>query len=1108
MTGTLHPLRLHGQAPEDADVDFILVGGLGTSPPPNWAIVSSPWLGLYEETGCRLNHFHYDYNVVLDDKFSFQSLPDACRDLLAALSRLQQAETIRPVLFVSHSLGSFVVKQALCVANAQRQTYAKLLNSVLAIAFLGGLHSSSDPALLSEQCIRIIRMSPNRIPKQSFSRLNDEAWLLADICRLFEDIGLHVEVLSLYETEKTRFKVGFGGGKGLFGSHQSAVLVNEDTCRCRLVREQCFPISGDHARLPELRMDNGEPDSRVQKWLRFVLGADYRQTVLRRMNPAPIQNSPTVSMTSFSSYDAARIALSEGGFEVIPQQPPPGSIDASGSNNPTAGSSVDTGWKLVPIIKGFATKRPFAQLPCFMMESPTRNKEFWGRASIMEVLDSVLLPQDKAAASFSPDNVMQKHVVLCGIGGIGKTSIAIEYAFSRKSKFDAVFWIRADEPEKLEQDFGRIASELGLLDTSEPSNPVINRDLAKGWLESPRKALDKDHDIIGQTEAQWLIIFDNADSPDLLQDYWPLSANGSILVTSRDPLSKTSPSIAVHAIDIQPFTDGEAAQLLQHLSRLQRDEEIALKIATKLGGLPLAISQMAAVIRYQYLSFSDFLSRYEDDSDRRELLSYNAVLPRPEARGNIASIWAVEQLEPTARCLLNICAMIDPDCIEERLFTGDISGVQDIESFPRGSFAYSAARANLIKRSLISRNEETKEFRIHRVLQSTLKSKMTPESTLQFFLAAVNIVLTAWGDTPLVQRHVLSLARSRDGLFPHALALRNFYSEYYKDQNPEGCLQFAKLMNESGWYQHERGNSQDIKPFLTLALDICGRNSGPAWTQILSDIHYGLAAAANETNDAKSCLYHTQKLLELRLEAFATTSNGDIRLAIAHNEIAIAWVMNHEYHKAIEQFEASISVYQGLEDYWPGMDTNPRTNMGFTYWVMGDLGKAEHILSELLKDREAKFGIDDKESYRTGRVYHGLGNIAFDQCRFEDSEKWHQRALFQYQETLGNNHHKTADLCHRVAKHCMRNDNTEHARTLINQALKVYSLRKTVYLPELARTTFLRARLEMQLENGDEATSAFKRAKAMRARIHSVPHKPDIALREADFDNLVTFFSR
>lgn len=341
--------------------------------------------------------------------------------------------------------------------------------------------------------------------------------------------------------------------------------------------------------------------------------------------------------------------------------------------------------------------------------------------------------------------------------------------------------------------------ELGLQDANEPFNPVVCRELTKGWLENPIKVLDQEHDIISQAEVQWLIVFDNADSPDLLQDYWPLSSNGSILVTSRDPLSKNSPSIAYRAIDLPPLEDHEGAELLRRLSHVTDEEEVSVKIAIKLGGLPLAISQMAAVIRYQYLSFTEFYERYEDEHDRRELHSFDAVIPRPEARGNIASIWAVEQLGNHAACLLEICAMLDPDRIQERLFSSELSALGWLEHFPKTSFAYSAARADLIKRSLITRDADKKEFRIHRVLQDSVLSKMSTEKMLQTFSFSVDLVLAAWGSTPLVQRHVISLARSRDGLFPHALALRHMFERQYKAKNHGPGLQIAKLMNEAGW---------------------------------------------------------------------------------------------------------------------------------------------------------------------------------------------------------------------------------------------------------------------------------------------------------------------
>lgn len=120
------------------------------------------------------------------------------------------------------------------------------------------------------------------------------------------------------------------------------------------------------------------------------------------------------------------------------------------SNDATTGSTnVGKDWEILPILNGFATERRVAKLPCFMVETPVRNNDFYGRQDTLQKLDRHLLPSK--AVDFSVEREELKHVVICGIGGMGKTSIAIEYAFSRRDRFDAVFWIRADEVTKLEQ---------------------------------------------------------------------------------------------------------------------------------------------------------------------------------------------------------------------------------------------------------------------------------------------------------------------------------------------------------------------------------------------------------------------------------------------------------------------------------------------------------------------------------------------------------------------------------------------------------------------------------------------------------------------------------
>jgi hypothetical protein len=106
---------------------------------------------------------------------------------------------------------------------------------------------------------------------------------------------------------------------------------------------------------------------------------------------------------------------------------------------------------------------------------------------------------------------------------------------------------------------------------------------------------------------------------------------------------------------------------------------------------------MAAIIRYQYLSFYDFLERYEDQSDRKELHGLEAGIPRQEACGNVASIWAVDQLQLYAKAILERCPVLDPDYIQEQLFLCNMSNVKLFDKFPQTTSNYYAARADLIR---------------------------------------------------------------------------------------------------------------------------------------------------------------------------------------------------------------------------------------------------------------------------------------------------------------------------------------------------------------------------------------------------------------------------
>ncbi len=122
------------------------------------------------------------------------------------------------------------------------------------------------------------------------------------------------------------------------------------------------------------------------------------------------------------------------------------------SNAPAPGSSIAQGYDILPIVNKFHTTMKPAQLPCFMVENRLYNREFFGQEDILKRLDEVLLPSlDLSSRPSSSGFPRPTHLTLYGQGGLGKSEIAIHFVFARRQRFDAVFWVRADDAGKLEE---------------------------------------------------------------------------------------------------------------------------------------------------------------------------------------------------------------------------------------------------------------------------------------------------------------------------------------------------------------------------------------------------------------------------------------------------------------------------------------------------------------------------------------------------------------------------------------------------------------------------------------------------------------------------------
>ncbi len=397
----------------------------------------------------------------------------------------------------------------------------------------------------------------------------------------------------------------------------------------------------------------------------------------------------------------------------------------------------------------------------------SRNKGFFGRKEILEDLEYVLSPVKSDDYDLS-NQASLKSFALCGAGGMelpimyqsspsmltllysgtGKTQIAAEYIHSRKSYYDAILWVQADEYAKLEQGFYHIAINLGLVkeNSTDARDRVITREVVKSWLKNPLKSF-KNGGSQDAELATWLLVFDNLDHLDILHDFWPSDSSGSVLVTSRDPLALSH--WAEKGTKLEPFNPEEATEFLLKLTH--REEEVEERssgneVAKRLGGLPLALTQMAGVISRRDLSFSEFLRDYDEESCHKDLfnLNFSYASDRSAYQHTLASVWALETLNESTT-LLDILSMLDSDGIQERILEGHrVDKSLSISWYSRTNAAYQIARTELQTQSLITRDRGTQRITIHRMIQDAAKAKMSAERFDTVFGMTVTLLSSVW----------------------------------------------------------------------------------------------------------------------------------------------------------------------------------------------------------------------------------------------------------------------------------------------------------------------------------------------------------------------------
>jgi transcriptional regulator with XRE-family HTH domain len=439
--------------------------------------------------------------------------------------------------------------------------------------------------------------------------------------------------------------------------------------------------------------------------------------------------------------------------------------------------------------------REAARVPHEIHNFPfNRNPLFTGREALLKQLEQALQANGSVA--------LTQPVSISGLGGIGKTQLALEYAHRCfPNIYRAVLWVNASD-EMLEASYGNLSEVLSLPEKDEQE---LGRHVqaVREWLER---------------HTNWLLIMDNADDLELARSYFPVNQDGRILLTTR---SQTVGDVAATQIEVDKMQPDEGLRFLllrsdpTLRSKVFADEtvldtvaadirEAAAQLVELLDGHPLALDQAGAYIEETKVSFTDYIERYR--AERRKLLNRRKAqvskhTDHPESvvvTFELCFANAHEQY-PLASDILNFCAFLQPDAIPEELF-------QHEDNFKYGTTVFDDCFATLLRYSLIRRNTQDQTFSMHRLVQIVLIDAMSSDLQKQERILVVRTLCLAFFDNLNSSDNLLLNER----LLPHILVCATWAYDVLAWTPDVGAI-VGLVFNQASNHLHERGQVSEAE---------------------------------------------------------------------------------------------------------------------------------------------------------------------------------------------------------------------------------------------------------------------------------------------------------
>ncbi|MEV4568597.1 FxSxx-COOH system tetratricopeptide repeat protein [Nonomuraea sp. NPDC049419] len=609
-----------------------------------------------------------------------------------------------------------------------------------------------------------------------------------------------------------------------------------------------------------------------------------------------------------------------------------------------------------------------ARVPAIWGRVPQRNNNFTGRAQLLRNLHESLMSNVAAVVPHA----------LHGLGGVGKTVLAIEYAYRYRSEYDLVWYIPADQPMLVKSSLAGLARELRL--------PISASAKVEEAAEAALDALRR-----GDPYEKWLLIFDNADEVEEINTIAPRGP-GHVLITSRNH----SWQGVVPTVPVNVFPREESVEFLVKRVGQGITETEANQLAEALGDLPLALEQAGALQVETGISVEEYLRLLDEETTR--LLGTNKPTDYPLS---MSAAWTLSVQQLTARMpkaveVLRCCAFLGPEPIPRDLFQrlpADYAAGSKLAEILADPILTSRVIRELGRYALVKIDSANRTIQVHRLIQALLRDDL-PKTEHAAMRGEAHLLLAA---------AVASFEPDDNAAWPRYAALLGHVSPAGVHHSRDSrTRRFALSIVR---YLYSSGDFKSAQTLVELFIAQWQADSGPDDYSVLAAQRHQ-AIIIRELGDIAGSFELNQQLMIRMRDVLGEDHEETLLLRNSHGADLR---FRGDFGEALQHDLDSLGRHETVFGPEHRRTLRAMNNLALDYLLLGEYDKASELQTTTFERQRASAGVS---SLNVLSSWNGLARITRLQGQYREACDLGEDAYEFGVEQLGPEHPWTL----RVAK--------------------------------------------------------------------------------------------